>query len=281
MYKKKNMIIIFSVCLICMLFTGCPKHYAVLISTNNVSLDNQSIHSEWWYDLFLQYKMLRELGYSDKNIYVLYGLGTDFNTSHNEYNSNVQYGHSITDFACNKNQIQNIFSSLSSKITSEDYLYVWWMGHGGGSGPGSCNLSMSIHHTGESVSDAEFTNYLNSITNYKKRWINVMTCHSGGLIDNLNSSGTRTVSNTSCTCTQLSYDKASSCDVVHAEFNYDEPTAYREKTPCNSAVNVDGNSDGVIHVSEAFNYINSTMTRSTPQIGDPDNIAAASKISAK
>jgi hypothetical protein len=274
-------LLVFFVSLICMIFLGCPKYYAVLISTNNVVLDDQSIHSEWWYDLFLQYKMLRDLGYTDQNIYVLYGNGNDFNTTHKKYNTNVQYGHAITDYPCNKTQIQNIFKTLSSRLNKDDYLYIWWMGHGGGSGPGMCNLTMSIHHTGEAVTDVEFTSYLNSITRYKKRWVNVMTCHSGGLVDNINNSGNRTITFTSCTCAQLSYDKSGSCDYVHAEFNYDEPTAYLEKDPCNSAVTVDNNSDGVVHVDEAFNYISSTMTRSTPQKADPDNIASTSKISVK
>ncbi len=150
----------------------------MLISTNDVNNDDSAIHSEWWYDLVLQYKMLKENGFKDDKIYVLYGSGMNFNTIHNDYNSTVQFGHPITTMAVNKANVQSVFNTLKGKVTSKDYLYVWWMGHGG-NGPGVCDLSMLISNTGEHVSDTEFAGYINSVTHYKKRTVAVMTCHSG------------------------------------------------------------------------------------------------------
>lgn len=268
-----NIVFLFS-----LLTGGCAEKYAVLISANNVTADDSAIHSEWWYDLVLQYKMLKENGFKDDRIYVLYGSGTDFNSTHNDYNSTVQFGHPITTMAVNKANVQSVFNTLNGKVTAKDYLYVWWMGHGGGSGPGSCNLSMAISNTGEFVSDTEFAGYINNVTNYKKRSIAVMTCHSGGMIENMNTAGNRTVTFTSSMCAENSYDSPSSCDVVHAEFNYTLPSALRLKNACGAAVGSDYDHNGNVSLSEAHQYNTATMTQSTPQTGDPDSIGANTYI---
>ena len=108
----------------CLGVVGCAQKYAVLISTNNVTMDDVSIHSEWWYDLILQYKMLRDKGYKKDNIYVLYGNGSDFGTSHPDYNSTALFGHPITTMPVSKANVQAIFSTLSPKVKSDSYLYV-------------------------------------------------------------------------------------------------------------------------------------------------------------
>jgi hypothetical protein len=273
--KKIGFVVILGV--FCVLVSGCTKHYAVLISTNEVKKDDIAYHSEWWYDLFLQYKMLRELGYKDDKIYVLYGEGTDFGTVHSGYNAANVYGHTITDSPNHKSNIQSVFNSLSTRIDGDDFLYVWWMGHGSGSGTGMCNLSMLISNTGEYVTDVEFASYLNLITSYGVRSVNIMTCHSGGMIDNLNVPGNKTVTFTSSTCVQSSYD-GPSCDYVHADFNYDEPTAHREEDPCGSPVASDSDGNGSVELDEAFDYITANVTTSTPQQADPDGRAPNTTI---
>ncbi|MDH3523351.1 MAG: hypothetical protein OES32_07165 [Acidobacteriota bacterium] len=263
-------------CVISLLAPGCTK-YAVLISTNEVSADDVIIHSEWWYDLFAQYQMLREQGFDDADIYVLYGNGTDWNTSHPEYNATTQFGHSITDMAVSKADIQTVFTNLQSQVGSRDHLYVWWMGHG--SGGAACNLTMSISNTGESVTDAELASYLSGITSYRKRSINIMTCHSGGLVDDFSAAGNKTVLLASSTCAESSYDEPSTCDgILRAEFNYDQPNALREQDPCATAVAADTDGDGSVSWQEAFQSVQATMTTSTPQLGDPDSLAATTAI---
>lgn len=258
---------------------GCAQKYAVLISTNQVTGDDVAYHSEWWYDLFLHYEMLRENGFKDDKIYVLYGNGVDFNTAHTSYDATTQFGHTITDMAVNKSNIQSVFNTLSGQVDDRDYLYVWWMGHGGGSGPGSCNLSMSISNTGESVTDTELTGYINNVPDYKKRSVAVMACHSGGMVDNLNNAGNKTVVLTSSTCIESSYDATSTCNgIFHAEFNYTFPNALRLQNPCGTAVGSDYDSNGYVSLSEGHQYNAAVMTRSTPQLGDPDTIAATTFI---
>lgn len=259
--------------------SGCAHKYAVLVSTNEVTSDNVSYHSEWWYDLFLQYSMLRDNGFKDDKIYVLYGDGADFNTVHADYNATTQYGHSITDMPVNKANVQSVFNTLNSKVKSRDHLYVWWMGHGGGSGPGSCNLSMAISNTGESVTDTELASYINNVSNYKKRTVDVMTCHSGGMIDNMDIAGNKTVTLTSSTCPESSYSISTTCNGrPHAEFHYTLPNALREQNPCGTAVASDYDSNGYVSLSEVHQYNSATMTTSTPQLGNPDSIAAGTYI---
>ncbi len=265
--------------LLVILSSGCAQKFAVLISTNEVTNDDMMIHSEWWYDLFLQYKMLKENGFEDDKIYVLYGSGTDFNTTHVSLNATSEFGYTITDMPVNEANIQNVFNTLNGLVDGNDYLYVWWMGHGGGSGAGSCDLSMSISNTGETVTDAEFVNYLNTVASYDKRSVAVMTCHAGGMINDLNTPGNRTVTLTSSTCVENSYDRPSTCDgFFHADFNYTLPTALLQKDPCGASVTSDNNGNGCVSLSEAHQYNSAEVTTSTPQIGDPDGIAATTCI---
>lgn len=277
MYTRvRNFILGITFVVLC-LYSGCscPQKYAVLISANNVTSDSVSYHSEWWYDLFLQYQMLRSQGFTDNNIYVLYGNGTDFNTAYTPYNATTQFGRTITDRAVSKNNVRSIFcDTLSKKVTGSDFLYVWWMGHGGGSGTGSCDLSMSISNTGEHVTDAEFTTYLDSVKAYNKRVVAVMTCHSGGMVNNLNTAGEKTVVLTSSTCVQNSYDATATCNnMFHAEFNYTLPNAFRRLDPCGAAVASDANGNDTVTVAEAHQFNAAAMTTSTPQLSDPDALA--------
>lgn len=258
---------------------GCAQKYAVLISTNHVTVDDVAYHSVWWYDLFMHYKMLRENGFDDDKIYVLYGDGTDFNTAHAAYHATTQFGHTITDMAVNKTNVQSVFNALSTQVDDRDYLYMWWMGHGGGSGPGFCNLSMAISNTGESVTDTELTGYINNVPDYKKRSVAIMTCHAGGMVNDMNTAGNKTVVLTSSTCAESSYETPLTCNGLnHADFNYTLSNALRLQNPCGTAVGSDYDGNGDVSLSEAHQYNGATMTTSTPQLGDPDTIAATTFI---
>ncbi len=56
---------------------GCREDVAVLISSNNVTVDDLAYHSVWWYDTVLFRELLESEGYD--RIYVLYGFGSVFN----------------------------------------------------------------------------------------------------------------------------------------------------------------------------------------------------------
>ena len=263
------------------LSSGCAAKHAVLISANRVTADDVAYHSTWWYDLFQQYQMLRENGFKDDHIHVLYGNGTDFNTIHTSYNATAQYGHAITDMAANKSNVQTVFNNIKSDVKDRDFLYVWWMGHGSGYGSDHCNLTMDLSHTSEHVTDVEFAGYLNVINHYRKRSVNIMTCHSGGMLDNFNTSGNQTITMTSATCAQTSYDAYAStvCDGRNrAEFNLTLTDALRRQDACGTAVASDFNGNGYVSHAEAHQYNQANMVRSTPQIEDPDSLAGNTQI---
>ena len=262
-----------------LIFSGCATKHAVLISANNVTADDVGYHSVWWYDLFQQYQMLRDNGFKDENIYVLYGNGADFNTPHPQYNATTQYGHAITDMAANKANVQAVFNNIKNKVKSRDFLYVWWMGHGGGGGADFCSLTMQLSHTGETVTDVEFSNYMNVIGSYRKRSVNIMTCHAGGMLDNFNTAGDKTVTLTSSTCAASSYEAGATCDGRNrAEFNMTLTDALEKHNACGVAIAADTNGDSYVSLTEAHNYNHAHMVTSVPQINDPDSIAADTKI---
>ncbi|CAD7778895.1 hypothetical protein BLFGPEAP_02100 [Candidatus Methanoperedenaceae archaeon GB50] len=239
-------------------------------------------HSECGTIFFCRYKMLRKTVLRIRIYMSFYGNGTDFNTAHADYNSIIQLAIQLQIWLSIR-PISNRYSlQLGGKVKSRDFLYVWWMGHGSGFGPDFCNLSMDISNTGEKVTDTELTTYIDNVSNYRKRSVAIMTCHSGGMVDNLNTTGNKTVVLTSSTCSQSSYDALFTCNgIFHAEFNYTLPNALRLKDPCGTAVGSDYNGNNYVSLSEAHQYNTATMARSTPQMGDPDGIATTTYIKKK
>ena len=249
-----------------------PGKFAVLISTGTTTLDDQLFHSEYWYDLVLMYNMLVEKGFTHDHIYVLYGLGTDFASTHADYQN--PYPSPITDYAVSRANIQNIFNWLATgnaaegipALTNNDFLFVWWMGHGGGGA--HCNTSFSVSTTAESVTDAELATWTGAIT-YRRRAFVFMTCHSGGAMDNLQ--GSTTVTMPSCTCTQGS--DSDTYDVVHGEWTYWVDGALRELLPTGAVVNSDADSNTLVSLQETFNWGSGQPMSSTPQLSDVGGIA--------
>ncbi len=288
-----NWVSLFSVALLVFSITGCTcckEDVAVLISTHNVTIDDVDYFSVWWYDTVLMYDLLKEKGYD--RIYVLYGNGTDYNSSYHCYNSTTRFGHSITSFPCDRAHIEAIFDRLANggtldgktieKLEDDGRLFIWWMGHG--SGTSAATYSMDISHTFENVTGTEFSTWLNKITNYGKRTIHVMTCFSGSYLSFYNTAGNNTVAESSSDNLSLSFElPGSPPDVNHAEYTYWLYAALKEKevdttpgsAPClGTAVASDADSNGKVSISESFAYILSQMVRSTPQQENPDGIAA-------
>lgn len=249
-----------------------PRKVAVLISTGRTQADNTWYHSEYWYDLALTYRMLIDNGFTHDDIYVLYGDGTDFASTHTAYQN--PYSNPITDYACNRTNIQNIFNWLNGgnaaegipALTTNDFLFVWWMGHG--EGGAACDTTFSVSTTNESVTDAELAQWTRLIP-YRRRAFVFMTCHSGGAIDNLQNATTVTLP--SCTCTQGAY--SGNYDVVHGEWTYWVDGALRKLLPTGTAVSSDTDADNLVSLQETFNWGSTQPMSSTAQLSDPRIIA--------
>jgi glycosylphosphatidylinositol transamidase (GPIT) subunit GPI8 len=254
--------------------SACTPKYAVLVSTNQVAMDNVAYHSEWWYDLVLQYKMLRQSGFRDDSILVLYGDGHDFATSRPEYDSTTLFGHPITTSPVSKAAVHEAFQRVDARMRKRGYLYVWWMGHGGGAGPGQCDLSMMISNTGEVVTDDELKSDIDQVRRFRKRSVSIMTCHSGGLLDEF-AAADRTVVLASSTCAESSYDAPASCNgAVQAEFNLTQPAALSRRNLCGGAIAADFTGNGWVSLAEAQQWNAGAMSTSTPQMGDAAALAA-------
>jgi len=266
MRKYGAIICVSVVCLLLCVPATQAKNYALLISAGEATKDDAVVNSAFWYDLTLQYTTLIDEGYSHDDIRVLYGRGSDFNSRHACY----QFPYTVTDLPVSRANIQSVLNTLSSVMKENDFLYVWWMGHGSRSGN---NLRMSIGPTGESMYDYEFETWVDRITNYDTRGFSWMTCFSGGILDNLEKKP-RSIVMSSATFSQSTYD-VQQCDNWHAEFHYPEACAWHWETPCGicGGINADTNGNDRVSYSEAFTWAKNHTTRSTPQISDKSGVA--------
>lgn len=252
------------------------QKHAVLISAC-IAQPGIELASEFWDDLVLQYQMLGMNGFEEDNIHVFYDNGQDFN--------NV-LGHPMKNLtAVNKDNINEVFKNLNGKVTKNDILYIWWMGHGMWD-PDTCKLYMPISGTVEEFEDSQFLKCINQVFHYKRRIIAIMTCFSGGIVDDMSAADTRTVILTSSACDENSYSLPTCYNnVYHAEFNYALTNALIQRNDCDaSPVDSDTNGDKYVSFQEAHKYILRIMLqspeKSTPQIGEvPSGIGISTFLS--
>ncbi|MBN1270757.1 MAG: caspase family protein [Candidatus Aminicenantes bacterium] len=277
---KTSSLLVFLVMVILYTPLSAQQKYALLISTGNTILDDQPTHSEYWYDLFLIYRTLIENGFTHDNIYVLYGNGNDFASAYADYQTAAVFPGvaQIVDFSVSRTDVQNIFTWLANgnaaegvtKIQDGDFLFYWWMGHGSiQPGMGVCDYRAKIEVTNEYVTDTEFAAYFGQLPDCVVKTDYVMTCHSGGLIADLE--GLHTMIHTAAPCDTGT--NSLTFDVIHAEFSYHVASAFREEDALGAAVASDTDLDGLVSAGEANDYVHTNMTTSVSQIGDYRNIA--------
>jgi hypothetical protein len=256
------------------------QKYALLISAGRTTNDDVSYHSEFWYDLFLMYRMLAEAGFTHNNIFVLYGNGNDFNSTHANYQVATFFPGlgQITDFANSKADVDSIFNWLANgnaamgvpQLQDGDFLFYWWMGHGSTqAGMPDCDYEASIQNTGEKIRDTEFAAYFARLPACQIKAMYVMTCHSGGLVGDLE--GLHRMIHTAAPCNANAFSTA--FDVWHADFSYHAACAFREQDPVGAAIASDTDGDGLVSCEETNNHAHTNTTSSTTQIGDYRNIA--------
>jgi len=265
------------------------QKYAVLISAGQTNNDDNNYHSEYWYDLFIMYRMLVEDGFTHNNIFVLYGNGNDFNSNHANYQTGTFFTGigQITDFPNSKTDVANIFTWLANgnatqsvpQIQSNDFLFYWWMGHGSWDGyplsPASTQYHADIENTGETIRDDEFAAYFSQLPECLIKTAFVMTCTSGGLIDDME--GLHMMIHTAAQFDEFA--QSDLYDVWHAEFSYHVANAFREQDPSGVAVASDVDGDGTVSVEEANVYAHNNTVNTNSQTGDFRNIAPLIYIS--
>ena len=114
-----------------LLFTAASlapaENYAVLIAGEEP--DSPNYCPEFYYDIFLVWEMLWQHGWSDENIFVLFGLGVGINNpparyDPSQYNIFPWYIESIVDDAASLQDVVDIFNYLDNIMTENDFLFV-------------------------------------------------------------------------------------------------------------------------------------------------------------
>ncbi len=211
--------------------------YAVILSGGN--------ETRFRNDCAAFYSALKAIyGYTDDRIFVLVGDGSN-------------YGSVVNDYAATLSNISTVFTTLGSKITSNDRLVVFAMDHGGQNSGN--NVFMCLQNN-ELLPDFILADEINKI-NASSITVIIGSCNSGGFTDNL-SKDKRTIA-TACKYDESSYSTA---DNLYDEFNYHFISAILGKTPSGSLVNGDENGDGKVSLREAFYYAKGhDATKEAPQ----------------
>ncbi len=262
---------------------AAQQKYAVLISAGQTTADDTMYHSEFWYDLFNMYRMLVARGYTHNNIFVLYGNGTDFASTHAAFQPAVAFPGvtQITDFPNSEADVNQFFARLAAgdaahgvpQIQAGDTMFFWWMGHGGWDGDdasGDHLYHAVIQNTGENVTDAEFAALFAQLPACVIRVAFVMTCHSGALFDRL--PGLHLAAHSSSRYDQNSFSNLYNGH-PHADLSYYAASGLWEQTPAGAAVTSDADSDGRLTVREANIYAHAQTTSSETVVFDYRSIA--------
>jgi hypothetical protein len=263
--------------------TLLPVRYAVLIVGG---VDPGNNHVRYWNEEKCMYNLLKDAGYTDANIYVLYADGV------------ARDADMTVDYAATKANITTVFNALAEKMRDNDTLFIMTSDHGDGflrvgvdaghpagmyggvvdtSGDETDALSeaaynLDINGNGHktdtvgvdealclwnwgSITDDEFATELNKITHYDRIVVDMEQCFSGGFVRDL--LGPRRVIMTAANEGQFSWARwdTASGSYTYDMFEYHFLAALRGTTPDTGAsVNADTNGDGKVSLLEAYQY---------------------------
>ncbi len=248
--------------------TKTNNKYAILISGGIRKEDN---YARYWNDLYYMYSILKEYGFTDNNIYVLYADGNIPSNTNCKDPENIKAPkQDIIDYSATRSKLETVFDELANKMTDNDLLFIYTTNHGGfidsngNNGQEAWESSILwLWGANEYVTDSEFAgnNYLGKITKYRCIIIVMEQCYSGGFIDDIDTKPNCVIL-TSCGVNEKSYG----CDTEgkYDEFSYHFMNALSRRTPYwekYSRINADKNNDGYISMQEAFNYAKSQNSR--------------------
>ena len=164
------------------LLTLGPDHkYAVLISGGFNAYNN---HIRYWNDIAFLYRTLRDkYGYKAENIYVLYADGavpSADNTSSEDLPDPNLGGVKKVEITgpATKAQVSSVFDALKSKLTAQDFLFVFTTDHGGQSETDPEGAVLYLW--GETIDNVAFGAEVNKLTAYDTMVIAMEQCYSGG-----------------------------------------------------------------------------------------------------
>lgn len=238
-------------------------------------INSSYAYGRYWNDLKLMYTILRDKGYPENKIRVVYkdGIGED---------SEIP-----VHYAANQTGLDNAFGYLSEYMNSTTKFFLMMNNHGGGKDNSGLSSTGVIDSNGDDNRNGITDNtdeqyfYYNSSTaltdDYLATKINelqmgsmiavVKPCYSGGVIWDFR--GPNRVIMTSGTEFQVTYSHSSG---QYGEFTYHFFAAITGEDPITgAAVNADLNGDGQISMYEAQKYILNNDTRPEQPQYEDDN----------
>ncbi len=157
------------------------EHYhAVLFSGYG-----QNVEPAFWNHLSHMYCTLIEKGFTEENIYVLSGDGTQGSGpwANNNLNLNNTGDDDIMNVPCTVNNLDSIFQLLETNLTEDDLLYLFATTHGSRI-IGDTGTSYLKLYQDEKLWDDTLADMLAGI-NCSQMIIPIYACHSGGFVDDL------------------------------------------------------------------------------------------------
>lgn len=246
------------------LLTLGPDHkYAVLISGGYNAVNN---HPRYWNDISFIYTTLKKkYGYKPDNIYVLFADGTSPSADNSDGGSSPTSldGDKKPDIngAATKEQISLVFDTLQSRLTSEDFLFIFTTDHGGAGEDGGAVMYLWNDY----ITDVEFGVEVNKLTAYDTMAIAMEQCFSGGFERSLAAKNRVFISAASAT----QYSWAMGPYYQYDEFSYYLTCALANARPDGGRVNADADGDGTVSLGEAYAFACANDTADeTPQFND-------------
>lgn len=269
-----------------------PSKYAVLIAGGANAASN---YTRYWNDLSAMYGLLRNKGYPADNIYVLYADGAAKDAT------------MPVDYSATKANIATVFSTLATKMSGNDTLYIMLNDHGGGfmnpgvGGYGTGNyggvLDESAEEKDPGTSEAAVNQYLNGdgdktdVVNFDETlslWYESMTDDEfAAQVNKVQAYGKMIIQMKQCFSGGFVHDLLGPRRIVMAsaaanqpswsedagnfgEFTYWYISALRgSKVDGSGPVNADANGDGKVSILEAYNFARANDSRpETPQFDD-------------
>ncbi|OPZ63823.1 MAG: Peptidase C13 family protein [Firmicutes bacterium ADurb.Bin506] len=252
--------------------TPLARDYALLICGDVA----ESGFDEFWNDTVWMYKTLLAAGYSQDNIYALYGWGSDYASP----NPNYQHAGQVTDFPATTQWVDKVLSGMKDgdsslgidKLTQNDSLFIWVFDHGGGGDEAYFCLTDGAYY------DTRFAQRLNALS-YREMAIFMQQCRSGGFGDNLQ--GQKRFVSTACRATENAHRADAEFETVngvkyhHGEYNYYIISALARRTAAGAPVNADYNGDGRISASEMHTLMAGNENQpEIPQLWDSSGVGA-------
>ena len=116
---------------------------------NNGNMGGGTQWDEFWNDTYLLWEYLYAnqetggVGYFNDYIYVYFAAGQNYNQNQIDSRYKVPDNTVLTDAAATTDNVEELFDGLATgtggfpQLTSDDFLFIWTMGHGSSTGNNS------------------------------------------------------------------------------------------------------------------------------------------------